>query len=227
MKRIIIFSCLGILFLLGLVSTTVFAVLYINSQNELKLKDTSLALCNSQKSQDSCVEEEDISESLEYTFTDDGQDISITYPTTWTGILTTTISPEFAYEPVYGRIATGYEYNLTKSGVNLKFQKLMGAVDGFPSGLSSTEHDWAEVSGTNILRFSSKGENNWRYAEIIDCSTLVDGPFFTAEELASFDVCIGSFFPGFGNLGANIVTIQTSNSTLLLEADLIVKSALN
>lgn len=228
MKRYLILGCLLLLSIAGLVSSTTFIVLYISSQNELGSKTSELNMCINERDTTPSCNDEVLTDSEIKTvqFKDDGQDISITYPLAWQGALTTEISSDFVYDPVYGRVITKYEYNLTKSGVTLKFLKLIGAVDGFPLGLKSTDSDWVQVSGTNIVRYSNKGENDWKYVEILDCSEMA-GPFFTEEEISSFDLCVGSFFPGFGSLGANSLTIKTSNAQILQESDLIAKSALN
>lgn len=226
MKRIIIFGCIGSLFVLGLISTTVFAALYINSQNELKVKDAELAACAVQKSSEdtSCPTLDPISEEL--SFIDNGESIEVIYPSTWSGELTTNISDDYAFEPEYGRVISTYNYTLTKAGSTLQFLRIMGGVDGFPTGLTASTHDWVSIPGTDIVRYSSIGENVWSYVEEIDCTTLGE-PFFSAEEVATFDVCIGSFFPGFGVSGASVATIDTEDADLLAEADLIAKSALN
>lgn len=225
MKRTIILGCLVILFLAGLVSTTIFVVLYLNSQNEIKLKDVQIAACQNaeNKEQNICPE---IPEEEDLAFTDIGQNIEVLYPSSWVGVLNTEISDDFAYEPIYGRVISVYEYTLTKASTNIKFEKVLPAVDGFPSGLTSEEYNWVEISGTNVLRFASIGSNTWKYVSKIDCESLGE-PFFTEEEVANFDMCIGSFFPGFGTLGASNVTVQSSSEDLLSEADLIVKSAIN
>lgn len=226
MKRIIIFGCLGTLFVVGVFSTTIFAVLYLNSQNELKVKDAELASCAVQKSGDdtACPTLDSMDE--EISFVDNGESIEVVYPYTWTGELTTNISDDYAFEPEYGRVISTYNYTLTKSGATLQFLRIMGGVDGFPTGLTASTHDWVSIAGTDIVRYSSIGENLWSYVEEIDCATLGE-PFFSAEEVATFDVCIGSFFPGFGVSGASVATVDTADAELLAEADLIAKSALN
>lgn len=226
MKRTIIFGCLGIVFVVGIISTTVFAVLYINSQNEIKVKDAELTACSTQKSTEEpiCPAPEDSTDQI--AFIDNGESIEVIYPISWEGELTTNISDDYAFEPEYGRVISTYNYTLTKDTAVLEFQRIMGGVDGFPSGLKTTTHDWVNVVGTDLLRYSDKDENQWSYVEEVDCDSLGE-PFFSAEEVSTFDVCIGSFFPGFGVSGASVVTINESNAELLLEADLIVKSALN
>jgi len=227
MKRIIIFGCIGVLFLVGLISTTIFAVLYLNSQNEIKVKNAELASCNTDKvipTEVTCPTP--TTGTTENTFIDNGQSIEVRYPTSWTGVLTTNITDDYAYEPEYGRVITKYDYTLTKSGTSLKFSRIMGAVDGFPSGLKVATHDWFEIPGTDVLRYSDKDQNVWQYVSKIDCAEIGE-PFFTPVEVASFGVCIASFFPGFGVSGASVATINSLNATILGEADLIVKSALN
>jgi hypothetical protein len=228
MKRVLLYGCLGILVLTGFVSTIIFVVLYITSQNDIKIKNAELALCLTNNT-NNCVPTQNESESIQSTeqkFVDAGQNINIDYPSSWVGELDTSISTDFAYEPIYGRVIEKYDFNLTKSATTLKFSKILGGVDGFPDGIKSVTHDWVEISGTDLVRVSDKGANKWRYVEMLNCATLGE-PFFTPAEVASFDLCIGSFFPGFGTLGASSVSINSSNSVLLEEADLIVKSALN
>ncbi len=227
MKRILILGCIGILFLAGIISTTTFAVLYMNSQNEIKIKNVELSACMANVAEEApTCPEVPTTTSTDSTFKDDGQSIEIRYPNTWVGVLNTKLSTDFAYEPEYGKVISKYEYTLRKSGVALKFTRILGGVDGFPNGLKASTHDWKEISGTNLVRYSEKGENNWRYVSSVDCSDLGE-PFFTVEEVASFSVCVGSFFPGFGTDGASTATIETGDVDLLDEADQIAKSALN
>lgn len=225
MKQLLIYGCLGVFILVGIISSTVLAVLFINSQNEIRIRDVQLASCSS-LSLDTIECPAPTAVDSQIRFIDEGQDILIEYPSSWNGSLDTTLSSDFSYEPEYGRVITKYDYSLVKSGVTLKFSRIIGGVDGFPFGLENSTHDWFEIPGTSLIRYSDKGLNEWRYVEKLDCSTFGE-PFFTPAEVASFDECVGPFFPGFGVVGASTVNIRTSNPTLLEEADLIVTSALN
>ncbi len=229
MKRILIFGCIGALFLAGIVSTTIFAVLYLNSQNEIKVKNVELAACLA-KPTESTTTCPDLTAPTtgptELTFKDEGQSIEVVYPSTWTGTLNTKLSEDFAYEPEYGKVISKYEFLVKKGGATLKFTRILGGVDGFADGLKTSTHDWSIIAGTDLIRISQKGENDWKYTHTVDCSTLGD-PFFTPSEVASFDICVGSFFPGFGITGASTANIKTGDATLLEEADQIVKSTMN
>lgn len=228
MKKIIIFGCLGVLFLVGLISTTIFAVLYINSQNEIKVKNAELVACTVKANTDEVTTTacQETNTPAEYTFKDDGQGIKITYPTSWTGVLTTKVSTDFAYTPEYGKVISTYEYNLTKSGATLKFKEILAGIDGFGTGLKTSSFDYKVITGTNLVRYSAKGANDWKYVQKVDCSTFGE-PMFDPAEVATYEVCVSSFFPGFGTNNASFATIKTSDATLLDEADQIAKSALN
>ena len=228
MRKYIILGCLGILFLVGIVSTTIFAVLYINSKNEIKVKNVELAACLAKPADTTtkCPDSTTTSTSTNLTFKDEGQSIEVVYPSTWVGTLNTKLSDDFAYEPEYGKVISKYEFDLKKGGATLRFSRILGGVDGFADGLKSSTHDWKVISGTDLIRVSQKGENDWKYTYTVDCSTLGD-PFFTPAEVASFDICVGSFYPGFGVYGASTAVIKTGDATLLEEADEIAKSAMN
>lgn len=229
MKRLIVLGCLGFLVISGIISTTVFTLLYFQSQNQLNVKTEELVLCKSASTSTTqqCDSTPLAAESkTETTFRDIGQDIKVTYPTTWTADLNTGISTDFAYEPIYGRIINKYELTLTKSSTELKFVKILGAVGGFASGLKAANEDWQKIEGSNLVRYSNKGKNDWKYSTEVKCSDL-SPEMYGADELAGFEICVNPFFAGFGTLGASNVSIKSSNKVILEEADKIVVSALN
>lgn len=156
-----------------------------------------------------------------YTFVDDGFGISIEFPLTWTGILTTNIQPEFVYDPITGVVIQEYVYTLTKGSSELKFEQILAAIDGFPSGLSEEEYEIVEVS-EDILRYRSIGAPGWGYGERLDCAEI-SGEII---DLTEFTYCV-SPFANFANNFAGDVNLISSNSSDISEADQIVISALN
>lgn len=155
------------------------------------------------------------------TFEDTPLEVALEYPSTWELKLGTKVSEDFAYEPVYGRILEEYKATLTKGSSVLKFEKILGAVDGFPNLVDKSTVDFAEVQG-NLIRYKLPSESKWKYVQWLNCedfSEMFGSP--TASE-----VCLSTFYSGFGNW-ANIAYITASSETDLLEADQIVISALN
>lgn len=156
-----------------------------------------------------------------YTFVDDGFDISIEFPLTWTGVLTTNIQPEFVYDPITGVVIQDYLYTLTKGSSELKFEQILAAIDGFPNGLSEDEYEIVEVS-SDLLRYRSIGAPGWGYGERLDCSEI-SGEII---DLTAFTYCV-SPFTNFANNFAGDVTLVSSSSADIAEADQIVISAIN
>lgn len=218
LKKIIF---IGIIILL-IIFTTIFAVLFILKNNEVNKLNQDLASAvvqlNTKKddTKDECTQvcnEDRI-------FKDVALNISITYPSSWSSKFNSALTSEFTYDPEYGVLAKGrYTFTLSKNGNDLKFEKILGAVDGFPSGLKTGEY---VDLGNNLLRIKNGETSTWQYVSKIDCSTV--------EELIEVSdplVCYGSFFPGFGDTHASILYIDTDDSSILKETDKIALSALN
>jgi len=152
-------------------------------------------------------------------FQDVGMEILVKYPASWIMSLDTGNTEEVVYEPEVGRILTKYKLTLTKSNIDLEFNKLLGPLDGFPNELKKSENDMVDV-GNNLVRHSLKGQNNWSYGLKLNCSDYVE----LLGEVAVNSICISPFFSGFGKY-ANSATIKTSNAELLAEADKIILGA--
>lgn len=155
------------------------------------------------------------------TFEDTPLDVSFNYPSTWSLAMGTNVSEDFAYEPVYGRILQNYKATLTKGTSVLTFEKNLGAIDGFPSLVDKSTVDFVEVSG-DLIRYKQPAETKWKYVQWMSCDDFAE--MFGSP--AATEVCLSSFYPGFGNW-ANIAYISASSEADLLEADQIVVSALN
>lgn len=220
MKRFL----LGILITLLLVfiaTTAIFAFLFFRTQTDLNSRNTELS--------NSLLEIEDLDSDTSglneipselITFEDVGADIIIEYPSSWNLIVDTDMSEEFAYEPVYGRILEDYDITLDKAGGNIVFDRILGAIDGFGSGLKESSSDIFEVTDS-IVRYATKGESDWSYAKLISCSDI---EMFLDEPASDYDFCIEPFFSDIANIGATQVTVSSSNADVLLEADSIVIS---
>ena len=150
--------------------------------------------------------------------------ITVKYPTSWEGQLQTTVSTDFVYEPTNGKVISKYDLILTKSSSKLTFSRVLVATGFMPDGLKSSTHDYVEVT-PKVLRYSEKGENDWRYVEKLNCGDYADSEVI---DLTGFDECYLTIFPGFGSEnGAAFVKLKSSDMTIISEADEIVKSALN
>lgn len=154
-------------------------------------------------------------------FVDIGMEINLEYPLSWTMELNTEATDDFVYEPIYGRVIETYELILVKQGTELHFTKILGAVDGFPAGLDTATMDHVDISN-DIMRISEKDQNKWSYVNKLSCDDYSGEPF----DMSEFEICYSTFFPGFGKY-ANDVSMNSSDLTLLAEADEIVLSAIN
>ncbi len=159
-----------------------------------------------------------------FTFEDIGQGVKVTYPTGWTHTLETKLSADFAYTPEYGKVISKYNLVFKKSDVVLTFQEILAGIDGFPSPVNKTTHDYVLVS-PKLVRYSEKGKNLWKYSQKESCDSVV-GTFLSAEEAAAADFCVGPFFPGFSTAAASTVQATGANADALKEADQIVLSGL-
>lgn len=222
--RKILFGIFFTLFIVFIIATIVFGFLFFRTQATLNDREVSLARANdrilSLEAEQSTDLPTENTETGLLIFEDVGADILIRYPSSWDLVVDTDMSEEFAYEPVYGRILQDYDIVLSKDTVSLEFNRILGAVDGFGSGIKASEYEIVEVSDS-IVRYSELGTNIWSYVETIDCDEI---EMFLDESPESYDLCVGSFFPGFANIGAADVTIITSDELVLSEADAIVLS---
>lgn len=204
-----------------LISTGAFAYLFFSQSTKAGVLELQVeSLQNTLASLES--EEGDTSpESNTTKFVDIGMEINLEYPLSWTMELNTQSTDDFVYEPIYGRVIEKYELILVKNATELKFTKILGAVDGFPAGFNDSEMDYIDL-GNNLMRISENGANEWSYVQKLACSDYTGEPF----DMSEYDICYANFFPGFGKY-ANYAGINSSDLTLLSEADNIVLSALN
>jgi len=215
-----IFLILFVVITLVLGTTTgVFGYLYSTKNNEYnKLLTQSL-----DKSSDTVIIEEDTKvPDIIINFSDKSLEIDLDYPSSWTLTLDTKISDDFAYEPVYGRIIEQYEATLKKGGAALVFEKILGAVDGFPNKIKKSQVDFIEVS-SKLARYKLTSESEWQYVQLLTCSDyneLFDSPAEVGE------ICVTNFYNGFG-VYANTARVSGGDITELEESDQIVISALN
>lgn len=221
--RKLIFA-LGCIFLIILViATGVFAFLFFRSQTELSDKSKTLADTMNENAQLQSellnLEASETDDGDTLRFEDTGSDILVEYPKTWELTISTDISEDFATEP-YERVITEYDVNLQKGTTTLSFSRILGAVDGFGSGLKESEYQVVDLND-NLVRFALAGSNEWTYTEKINCADI---ELFLEESPTNYDVCVGSFFPNFANLGATQANITTSDNAILAEADEIVLS---
>jgi len=162
-----------------------------------------------------------VSGPVSVTFEDTPLEVSFQYPSTWKLVLGTNVSEDFAYEPVYGRLLQNYKATLKKGTSTLTFEKILGAVDGFPTTVDKSTIDFEEVEG-NLVRYKQPSESKWKYVQVLNCDDFSE--LFGAP--AASDTCVSTFYSGFGNW-ANIAYVTASNEADLAEADQIVISALN
>ncbi len=160
--------------------------------------------------------------SKQISFTDESLEINFKYLDTWNLSLDTKVSEDFAYDPVYGRVLQQYQATLTKGTSALEFKKVLGAVDGFPNKVKEADMDFVKVN-TKLVRYKEKSETKWRYAEELDCADFAD---YFGSPAASDEICVSTFYPGFG-IYANTATVSSTKSEDLVEADAIAVSALN
>ena len=206
----------------------IFGYLYVTKNNEYsdllaKTLDSQNLLGNLATNFDSSNKDEIITMQNDsiIKFEDKFLKVRLEYPESWTLVLDTKITDEFAYEPVYGRIVQQYTSTLTKTSSKVTFEKIIGAVDGFPALIDKSKIDFIEINGS-LIRYKEKSAVEWKYAEWLDCSDFVE---IFGSPTAS-EVCISSFFPGFGNF-ANSAKVIAGDEQSLKEADKIAISALN
>lgn len=219
-------ACVTLLFIILVVTSTVLGILlYLKNTETLTLAADKANLDNRIKLLESQLSELQANNTdSTIKFEDTGLDIEIEYPNDWIAELNSKITNEYADEPVYGPIIQGYEFTLVKGDAELKFEKIMGAIDGFPSGLVNGT-DSFEILGDDLVRVKGNG-NSWRYVQRLDCSDFDDDGAII--NLSDADECVSSFLGGFGNNRfASIANITATDENLIKEADEIVKSTLN
>ncbi|MEO6729500.1 MAG: hypothetical protein ABIM99_06285 [Candidatus Dojkabacteria bacterium] len=205
------------------ISTTALGVLFVvrsndynNSQNELSKVKEDLKAAQG-KILDLQAAAKDPNTKL--TFSDTGLGIKVEFPASWTPISNTKVELE---STTTATTLKSLEVKFTKTGATVTFSRLFGPVGDLAVGYPTSTYDVKEVS-SKIIRVADKGTNKWSYKAKVDCADAIEVP-------AGTTVCgSGSFFPGFGTGGgaASFASVETSDATLLLEADTIVVSALN
>lgn len=209
------------------VGTLVLGILYVNTNKQVTDYKSQVSELNTEVQE--CAQKSGAEDSLEqncpleFTFRESSfGGVEVTYPVSWSGRLETEISEDFVYEPTHGKVISEYKYILTKEASTLTFLRILGATGFLPDGVRSSEANVVEV-GTNVLRISQIGDDNWGYYQKLSCSD-VDPTLF---DLTTMDYCYVPLFPGFGTEnGASQVSLQSSDSALISEADEIVLSSI-
>lgn len=177
MGKLLLKIFIGILVFVLIISTTVLGVLFVTKNNEAN--DLKTNLVSLQTNFDNLKTEHEQLESSctgacpeKLVFEDTGLSIYVEYPSTWTATLNSAITTEFAFEPIYGVITEGYTLTLKKGSAELKFDKILAGIDGFPSGLSAETDEYVEV-GTTLVRVKETGSDSWKYVSKLDCSEFI------------------------------------------------------
>lgn len=153
-------------------------------------------------------------------FEDRSMEIKFDYPSDWNLLMDTMITEEFAYEPIYGRIAQDYIISVGKNGSRLQIINELSAVDGFPDGFKTGEMDYVEVNN-DVMRIADKNSNGWNYVSKADCAEMSS----ELIDLSEFDVCYTPFAPQISKFPVRI-EIESKDSEILKEADSIILSAI-
>lgn len=222
-KNIFLVIFLVLIIVLGAASG-IFGYLYFNKVNEYNnLLATSLEQNNSENTTNNAENSSgNNSDTQMIKFQDISLDINLEYPSTWKLALDTKVSDDFAYDPVYGRIIQQYKATLTKGSSVVTFEKILGAVDGFPNKIKPASLDYLKVND-KLVRYKQSSETKWKYVQLVNCDDVAE--LFT-DSVSSDEVCVSTFYDGFGNY-ANISYVTPSSELDLTEADQIAVSALN
>lgn len=221
MKKILLGMLLAVT-LIAIFTSVIFGILFLDKTNNAN------ALAKSNQDLNAIVKDlnakvDELSkpaELKESKFVDDGLGISVSYTADWQAVLDTNLSKDFAFDPTHGRVISDYILEFKNGSTTLKFDNIHKALDGFGDALKNSGNDIVKLSD-KVVRYSAKDKNEWKYVSVAECTgSDVFGPVDTKTS-----TCVGSFFPGFSNLGATTVTINSSDATLLKEADAIVLSA--
>jgi archaellum component FlaF (FlaF/FlaG flagellin family) len=208
---------LFILFITLIISTTALGVLYVIKNNDYtKLNDEKKTLSDNLSASEGKIKEYEaaISKSSKLDFIEENFNIKITYPSDWTVKSKVDITEGGVYPDI-----KNYIVGFQKQSTNITFTKFLAATGTTGIGYPTSKYD-IKVLSDKLFRYSEKGSSKWSYGSKVSCSDISG-----VIDIQGADVCGSSFFPGFGDKGANFVNVDMSSSTNMDEVDAIVLSA--